>query len=138
MIDNLGTIAKSGSKEFVQNLESGAGEVKDNIIGQFGVGFYSSFIVADLVEVISKVEGQPAYRWSSDGSGTFQIAESEDDTFERGTKIVLHLKEDQKKFSEKTEIQQIVQKYSNFINFPISINGETVNLVKPLWTKAKS
>jgi HSP90 family molecular chaperone len=71
LIDHLGTIAKSGSKEFVQNLESG--EAKDNIIGQFGVGFYSSFIVSDLVEVISKEDGKAAHKWSSDGSGTFDI-----------------------------------------------------------------
>lgn len=62
----------------------------------------------------------------------------EEDSFDRGTKIILHLKSDQTKFVEKTEIQQIVQKYSNFINFPIAINGEAVNLVKPLWTRPKS
>ena len=72
LIDNLGTIARSGSKEFVQKLaEEGTNAGAANIIGQFGVGFYSSFIVSDLVEVVSRVEGQPAYLWSSDGSGSF-------------------------------------------------------------------
>lgn len=71
LIDHLGTIAKSGSKEFVQNMEAGNSDVKDNIIGQFGVGFYSSFIVSDLVEVISKEDGKIANKWSSDGTGTF-------------------------------------------------------------------
>lgn len=137
LIDHLGTIAKSGSKEFVQSLEANS-QLSDSIIGQFGVGFYSSFIVSDLVEVISKEEGQPAHKWTSDGSGSFEISETEDNSFERGTKIILHMKSDQIKFVEKTEIQQIVQKYSNFINFPITINGEAVNLVKPLWTRAKS
>lgn len=71
LIDLLGTIARSGSKEFVQSLEGDAGGVKDNIIGQFGVGFYSAFIVSDLVEVTSREEGGKAHKWSSDGSGTF-------------------------------------------------------------------
>ena len=137
LIDHLGTIARSGSKEFVQSLENNS-QISDNIIGQFGVGFYSSFIVSDLVEVISKEDGQPAHKWTSDGSGSFEISEFEDGSFERGTKIILHLKQNQTKFVEKTEIQQIVQKYSNFINFPIAINGEAVNLVKPLWVRPKS
>jgi HSP90 family molecular chaperone len=72
LIDHLGTIAKSGSKEFVQSLEeTGSSNIKENIIGQFGVGFYSSFMVSDLVEVISREEGGKAHKWSSDGSGTF-------------------------------------------------------------------
>ena len=107
----------------MQNLESQSGEVRDNIIGQFGVGFYSAFVVADMVEVFSKEEGGPTHIWESDGSGTFKIAEVEnDETLQRGTKIVLHLKEECKQFLEKTTIQQIVQKYSNFLNFPILIN----------------
>jgi TNF receptor-associated protein 1 len=104
LIDLLGTIARSGSKEFVQGLESetGSSSAKDNIIGQFGVGFYSAFIVSDLVEVTSREEGGPANRWSSDGSGTFEVQEVEDEGLSRGTKIVLHIKEGQKKFVEKT------------------------------------
>ena len=107
----------------MQKLESESGEIKENIIGQFGVGFYSSFIVADLVEVISKEDDKPAHIWSSDGSGTFSVGEWTGEEMERGTKIILHMKDESNKFLEKTEIQQIVQKYSNFINFPIAING---------------
>lgn len=73
LINNLGTIAKSGSKEFMQKMEKEGKAMENNIIGQFGVGFYSSFMVADHVEVISRVEGQPAHKWSSDGTGTFEI-----------------------------------------------------------------
>ena len=81
LIDLLGTIARSGSKEFVQGLaqdQNSASDVKDNIIGQFGVGFYSAFIVSDLVEVVSREAGGPANRWTSDGSGTYEIEEVEE------------------------------------------------------------
>jgi HSP90 family molecular chaperone len=99
LISNLGTIAKSGSKEFLKKMEEeGKATTSSNIIGQFGVGFYSSFIVADHVEAISKAEGQPAHKWSSDGSGTFDIEEVEEKSFERGTKVVLHIKEECKQF----------------------------------------
>ena len=101
LIEMLGTIARSGSKEFVQKLEGGS-QAQENIIGQFGVGFYSSFIVADLVEVTSKEEGLPAHKWVSEGHGTFEVEEVKDDELQRGTKIVLHLKEEHKKFAEKT------------------------------------
>lgn len=102
------------------------GEGKDsdtNIIGQFGVGFYSSFIIADQVEVISRVENGAAHKWSSDGSGTFDIEEVDEDSFQRGTKIILYVKSDQSNFLDKTEVQKIAQKYSNFINFPITLDG---------------
>jgi HSP90 family molecular chaperone len=93
LIENLGTIAKSGSKEFVDALQKdGSKGTPENIIGQFGVGFYSSFIVADYVEVVSKVSGSStAYIWSSDGSGTYEIAETSDPGFERGTTTPLVL-----------------------------------------------
>jgi HSP90 family molecular chaperone len=77
LIDLLGTIARSGSKEFVQGLDGGS-DVKENIIGQFGVGFYSAFIVSDLVEVTSREAGGVANRWTSDGSGTFEVEEVEE------------------------------------------------------------
>lgn len=103
------------------------------------MGFYSAFVVADLVEVYSREEGGATHLWESDGSGTFNISEADtDETLQRGTRIVLHLKEESKQFLEKTTIQQIVQKYSNFINFPILINDEMVNLVKPIWMRPKS
>ena len=74
LIEHLGTIARSGSKQFVQKLEKEGGNIKENIIGQFGVGFYSSFIVADHVQVVSKSEAQVGHKWQSDGSGTFSIS----------------------------------------------------------------
>ena len=123
LIEHLGTIAKSGSKEFLKKIESEGDSVNSNIIGQFGVGFYSSFIVIDQVEVISRVENDPVNKWSSDESGTFEIEEIEDDTFQRGTKIILHLKSEHENFLDKTEVQKIAQKYSNFINFPITLDG---------------
>ena len=98
LIEMLGTIAKSGSKEFVQNLEGGS-ETSENIIGQFGVGFYSSFIVADRVEVTSREDDGQAHKWISEGHGTFEVEEAEDSELVRGTRIVLHLKEEHKRFS---------------------------------------
>lgn len=79
--------------------------------------------MADHVEVISRVENGPANKWSSDGSGTFEVEEVEDDSFQRGTKIILHLKQEHENFLDKTEVQKIAQKYSNFINFPITLDG---------------
>jgi len=141
LIENLGTIAKSGSKAFIEkikNEESGA--VSENIIGQFGVGFYSAFIVGDTVEVISKSSldpNQPAHMWVSDGNGKFEISEISDPGFTRGTKITIHLKPENAHFAKKSEIQKIIEKYSNFINYPINLNGEKVNLVSAIWTKDK-
>ena len=92
IIDNLGTIAKSGSKQFLEENKDKDINVAESIIGQFGVGFYSSFIVADLVEVYSKVPGHPGVKWVSDGSGEYEVSDVENIGFERGTKIVLKLK----------------------------------------------
>ena len=107
------------------------------MIGQFGVGFYSVFMVADQVsiETRSADADSSGYRWTSGGEGTFTIEEIE--RVERGTKIILHLKEDAAEFAEDFRIKQIVQKYSNFVDFPIQIDGEQVNTVKALWHKRK-
>lgn len=139
LIEDLGTIARSGSKKFVEETKGQDSSISDGIIGQFGVGFYSSFIVGDTVEVISKTEkSEKASLWVSDGSGTFEISEIENVGFERGTKIIIHLRADCAQFSKKAEIQKIIQRYSNFINHPISINGEIQNLVQATWSKDKS
>lgn len=101
-VDNLGTIAKSGSKEFLENLETTGGdssEALQSIIGQFGVGFYSSFIVADKVEVYTKSEGSKGVSWVSDGEGSFVVSEAENLDFERGTKIIMKLKPDAREFT---------------------------------------
>ena len=87
------------------------------------MGFYSSFIVADHVEVISRSDNGPAHKWSSDGSGTFEIEQVDDDSLKRGTKIILHMKQEHDSFLDKTEVQKIAQKYSNFISFPITLDG---------------
>jgi len=152
--ENLGTIAKSGSQEFKDNVEK-----KDdiNIIGQFGVGFYSSFMVADKVEVISKVEGnEKGYAWTSKGIEGYEIQEQE--KLERGTDVVLHIMTNENdeygKYLEEYEIKSLIKKYSDFISYPIKINVEklekqedgkeiktqsyeTINTMIPLWKKNK-
>lgn len=141
LIENLGTIAKSGSKAFIERIKKDDSSAStENIIGQFGVGFYSAFIVGDTIEVISKSAAhpnEPAHMWVSDGHGKFEISEISDPGFTRGTKITIHLRPECASFTKKADIQKIIEKYSNFINFPINLNGEKVNLVSALWTKDK-
>ncbi|XP_074866460.1 heat shock protein 75 kDa, mitochondrial [Carettochelys insculpta] len=132
LISNLGTIARSGSKAFLDALQSQA-EASSKIIGQFGVGFYSAFMVADKVEVYSQSaqSGSPGYRWSSDGSGTFEIAEASG--VRTGTKIIVHLKEECKEFANEDRVKEVVTKYSNFISFPLFLNGRRINTLQALW-----
>uniref|UniRef100_A0A8C1KWH6 Heat shock protein 75 kDa, mitochondrial n=1 Tax=Cyprinus carpio TaxID=7962 RepID=A0A8C1KWH6_CYPCA len=132
LVANLGTIARSGSKAFLDALQNQA-EASSSIIGQFGVGFYSSFMVADKVDVYSQSAepGAPGYKWSSDGSGVFEIAEASG--VRPGTKIVLHLKDDCKEFSSEDRVKEVVTKYSNFVSFPIFLNGRRLNTLQALW-----
>ncbi|XP_042361179.1 heat shock protein 75 kDa, mitochondrial [Plectropomus leopardus] len=132
LVANLGTIARSGSKAFLDALQNQA-EASSTIIGQFGVGFYSAFMVADRVDVYSRSAepGAPGYKWSSDGSGVFEIAEASG--VQQGTKIVLHLKEDCKEFSIEDRVKEVVTKYSNFVSFPIFLNGRRLNTLQALW-----
>uniref|UniRef100_A0A8U8B0A0 Uncharacterized protein n=1 Tax=Geospiza parvula TaxID=87175 RepID=A0A8U8B0A0_GEOPR len=132
LISNLGTIARSGSKAFLEALQSQA-EASSKIIGQFGVGFYSAFMVADKVEVFSQSAepGSPGYHWSSDGSGMFEIAEASG--VRAGTKIIIHLKEDCKEFANEDRVKEVVTKYSNFISFPLYLNGRRINTLQALW-----
>ena len=129
--DNLGTIAKSGSQEFLKNVSSNNTadqHTLDSIIGQFGVGFYSTFIVADLVEVLTKSESEPqGVRWVSDGSGEYEVSSVENLSFKRGTKITLKLRPECREFCKESEIQKILKKYSLFITYPIKVNGQVVN-----------
>lgn len=127
---NLGIIAKSGSKKFLEELKKENAD-GSNIIGQFGVGFYSAFMVADKVEVYSKTSGQPGYKWSSDGTGSYEIQEA--DGVQNGTKLVLHLKLDSREFADEDTIKHIIQKYSNFVSSPIYLNGQKANIVQPIW-----
>jgi len=121
LISSIGTIAKSGTKSFVENLTGDAAK-DSNLIGQFGVGFYSVFMVADKVDVISKKAGEDqAYKWSSDGSGSFDLAPCIKD--ENGTVIYIKLKEDAlEDYTSKTRVETIVKKYSNHIAYPIFAN----------------
>ncbi|MEM1223156.1 MAG: molecular chaperone HtpG [Verrucomicrobiota bacterium] len=137
LIENLGTIAHSGSKAFLNALKE-SGERNDNLIGQFGVGFYSAFMVADKVEVFTRTwspEGD-CYRWLSDGSGAYEIEPVEGER--RGTRIVIHLKDDYKEFAKKDRIESIIKKYSTFVQFPVKVEGDVLNTVQAIWLKNKS
>lgn len=134
VIDSLGTIARSGSKEFLKQVAKGeAVNSPTSIIGQFGVGFYSAFMVADKVEVFthSRKPGVKAVCWSSDGSGTYEVCEAEG--VQEGTKIVLHLKPESAEFADEEHVKSIVQKYSNFVGSPIFLNGKQINTLQALW-----
>mmetsp|Transcript_41402 Transcript_41402/g.43323 ORF Transcript_41402/g.43323 Transcript_41402/m.43323 type:complete len:742 (+) Transcript_41402:1-2226(+) len=134
MIDNLGTIAKSGTQNFVSQMKSSGSSTNESLIGQFGVGFYSSFIVGDQVEVISKPQtDSKASQWVSDGSGEFQISDVENPGFSRGTKIIIHLKPECRDFCRGAEIIKIAKKHSNFISYSIKVNGEKINDVQAIW-----
>lgn len=135
--NNLGTIAKSGSFDFINNLKEQS-EDKMDIIGQFGVGFYSAFMVAKKITVETKSykKGSKAYRWISDGSGKFTIEEISKDT--RGTDVILELKDEELEYAENLRLENIIQKYSNFISFPIFVGENTVNSTSALWSKPKS
>ncbi len=154
-IAHLGTIAKSGTGEFIKQL-SGDAKKDSNLIGQFGVGFYSAFIVADQVDVYSRRAGLPAsegVRWSSRGEGEFEVATI--DKPARGTRIVLHLKDGEESFADGWTLRSIIKKYSDHIGLPIQMPvekygedadkaddsapaWETVNKANALWTRAKT
>ncbi|KYQ94343.1 heat shock protein Hsp90 family protein [Tieghemostelium lacteum] len=121
LIKNLGTIAQSGTKDFIQKLtDSNDPNNTSNLIGQFGVGFYSLFLVADSVVVTSKHNDDDQYIWTSDSHSSFNIAKDpKGNTLGRGTKITLHIKEDSAEFLQESTIKDLIKKYSQFINFPI-------------------
>ena len=151
VIAHLGTIAKSGTSDFLKNL-SGDQRKDSHLIGQFGVGFYSAFIVADQVEVFSRRAGSPAsegVHWSSKGEGEFEVANVE--KAERGTRIVLHLKSGEEEFADGWRLRNIVKKYSDHIALPIElpkehhgedkpaeVEWETVNRASALWTRPRT
>ena len=140
LIDNLGTIAKSGTQAFVEQVKAKQGDV--HLIGQFGIGFYSGFIVASRVDVISRRAGSgKAFMWSSDGTGSFTVTPVE--TAPRGTSIVLHLKDDALEFLEDWKIESVVRTYSDHIAHPImlAVGSETakqINSANAIWTRARA
>ncbi len=161
--ENIGTIARSGTKAFMDALKEAKESNNPELIGQFGVGFYSSFMVADKVTLTTRKAGSPAAgcRWESTGDGTYTVEECEKPT--RGTEIVLHLKEDMKEYLDEWKIRSIVKKYSDYVQYPVvmvitrtepakGVDGkviegggeiektteETLNSMKAIWTRPKN
>ncbi|MCP3968487.1 MAG: molecular chaperone HtpG [Lentisphaerae bacterium] len=153
VVDNIGTIAKSGTKAFIKAMEEQNASSSDipELIGQFGVGFYSSFMVAEKVVLTTKKAGEdtPAIRWSSDGKSSYTIDETEKDS--QGTDVVVYLKEDAAQYLENWKVSEIVRKYSDFIEYPITlpyvktneektetVEIQTLNSQKAIWLKKAS
>jgi HSP90 family molecular chaperone len=142
LISNLGTIARSGSKAFVEKIKSSGKDMRDGdgIIGQFGVGFYSAYMVADSVSIDSlsatAADAAAGNTWVSRGDGEFEVQPCQGAS--RGSKIVLSLKDSCKDFADVKKVKEIIKKYSNFVPFPIKVNGETVNTVSAIWVQDKS
>jgi molecular chaperone HtpG len=150
IVENLGTIAKSGTRTLLENLKAANAENRPELIGQFGVGFYSSFMVADRVTVLSRLAGLPtneAVRWESDGQGQFTLEKV--DKRSRGTDVILHLREDAKDFLKDWKIRELVRNYSDFVEHPIFLElpgekgkeeekAEPLNSRKAIWLRAKS
>ncbi len=140
LVENLGTIAHSGSLDFLkQSVAAGStAEQPLSLIGQFGVGFYSAFMIADSVRVRTRSykEEQGGWEWSSDGSGTFTVTPAEG--LARGTEVVLQLKGDAEEFLDEWRIKGALRKYSSFVPHPIKVGGQVVNDQKPIWVEPKS
>ncbi|MFT3867952.1 MAG: molecular chaperone HtpG [Nibricoccus sp.] len=137
LIENLGTIAHSGSKAFLKALGE-SGQKNANLIGQFGVGFYSAFMVAKSVKVYSHSwrASEPGHVWTSDGSGTYEIEPSEGER--RGTKIVIELKDECAEFAQDSKIKEILERYSAFVSHPINLNAKRINTIQALWLRNKN
>lgn len=127
LVNNLGTIAKSGTKSFIEQIQT-TNDI--SMIGQFGVGFYSAYLIANKVEVISKKNGHDSYTWVSEAGGSFTVMESKDTLLRRGTQINLYLKEDMASYLESETIKNIIKKHSQFIDFPIYLEVEKTRTVE--------
>ena len=150
IVENLGTIAKSGTKAFMESLKAANAKDKPELIGQFGVGFYASFMVADRVTVISRSAGKPedGVKWESEGQGEYTVEQIDKPT--RGTEVILHLREDAKEFLGVWRLKEIIKKYSDFIDHPIvidiekekegvkSVEEEIINSRQAIWLRSKN
>ena len=142
IITNLGTVAKSGSEAFLKMLSENQDAQKEesvsSIIGKFGVGFYSVFMVAEKVTVTSRSfkKEAPAMRWISSGMGSFNVEKLEEE-IQRGTTIEIQLREETSEYANADRLKEIVKKHSNFVNFPIKMDGEKINTIRALWREPK-
>ncbi len=137
LVENLGTIAHSGTRAFLEGMKAG-GAAGSDVIGQFGVGFYSVFMVAERVEVYTHSWRNDAehLKWESDGQGGYAIDVA--DGQRRGARVVVRLKEEHAEFARKERVRGVIERYSNFVGFPVNLNGERVNTVEALWLKPKN
>lgn len=151
IVEHLGTIAKSGTRNFLEELSKADAKTRPELIGQFGVGFYSSFMVADTVTVISREAGKPSdgVKWSSDAQGEFTVENVEKET--RGTDVILHFREEDKEFLKPWKVRELIKTYSDFVEHPITmdveqtdenknktITEETLNARKAIWLRPKN
>src|SRR5688500_5409376 len=149
IVENLGTIARSGTRQFMEQLRAANAKDRPELIGQFGVGFYSSFMVADRVTVISRMAGDAeGVKWESDGQGEYTVEPAE--RAGRGTDVILHLREDAKEFLDEWRLRTIVKQYSDFIEHPVVIDieketdgkksteEETLNSRQAIWLRPKA
>ncbi len=150
IVEKLGTIARSGTREFLESLRLADAKERPELIGQFGVGFYSAFMVADRVTVLSRPAGKPeeGVKWESDGQGSFTVEPYTKPT--RGTEVILHLKEEDKGYANPWQLRQLVKKYSDFVEHPIVLDvekeesgekktvEETLNARKAIWLRNRA
>jgi TNF receptor-associated protein 1 len=137
LVENLGTIAHSGTKAFLKQLAENQ-RPDARLIGQFGVGFYSAFMVATKVTVLSRSHrpDESGWRWTSENAGGYEIESAAD--LPRGTQVIVQLKDDAKDFAQEANLKRIVQRYSSFIQFPLELNGTRLNTIQALWSRNKS
>ncbi|MBI5387067.1 MAG: molecular chaperone HtpG [Verrucomicrobia bacterium] len=137
LVENLGTIAHSGTKAFLKQLAE-TQKPDARLIGQFGVGFYSAFMVAAKVTVLSRSHkpDEQGWRWTSENAGGYEIEPAAD--LPRGTQVIVQLKDDAKDFAQEAHVKRIVQRYSSFIQFPIELNGTRLNTIQAIWSRSKN
>lgn len=147
LAEDLGTVARSGTREFAEKLKQAQQEKDAQLIGQFGVGFYSGYLIADRIDVISRAAGSDqAFKWSSEGHDSFTIESTERDSV--GTSVVLHLKEEHQDFAKGWKLRELVRRYSDFISYPVQLEVEekgeepkktfeTINEASAVWTRAE-